>query len=59
MVAMLHYPEGAALDCAGILSIVDRYNSHIRTVDSKTWIIGAIAGTGSFGSGARHADRSR
>ncbi len=44
--ASLHEPYGLAIDKAGIIYIVDRFNFRIRRYDTKTGIITTIAGTG-------------
>jgi sugar lactone lactonase YvrE len=47
--AELYLPQGVALDAAGNLYIVDRYNHRIRKVAAGSGIITTIAGNGSDG----------
>ena len=49
--AMLHSPEGVALEAAGNLYIADRFNHRIRKVDAATGNILTIAGMGNAGFG--------
>jgi photosystem II stability/assembly factor-like uncharacterized protein/sugar lactone lactonase YvrE len=48
--ALLHFPEGVAIDGAGDIFVADYQNCRIRKIQNKTNIITTVAGTGECAS---------